>query len=84
MIGFRGHAQRLLGNLREIIGELVFLDDKKMIAIGFDQSQITESLHEEADSGPRRADHLGQLFVRDLKLDANTARVFLTHSAGEL
>ena len=59
MISFRGHAQRLLGNLREIIVELVFLDDKKMIAIGFDQSQVAKSLHEEADPRPCRADHLG-------------------------
>jgi hypothetical protein len=26
----------ILGNLREVIGELVLLDDKEMIAIGFD------------------------------------------------
>jgi hypothetical protein len=28
----------VLPNLREVIGEFVFLDDEKMIAIGFDQS----------------------------------------------
>ena len=48
-----------LGNLREIIGQFVFLDDEKMIAIGFDQSQVAKSLHEQADPWPRRADHSG-------------------------
>jgi hypothetical protein len=57
--GSRGQAQALLGNLREVIGELTFLDYKKMIAIGFDQSQVAKSLHEEADPRPCRADHLG-------------------------
>lgn len=28
----------ILGNLREVIGQFMFLDDEKMIAIGFDQS----------------------------------------------
>ena len=48
-----------LSNLREIIGKFVFLDDEKMIAIGFDQPKVVKSLHEQADPRPRRADHLG-------------------------
>ena len=49
----------ILRNLREVIGELVFFDDEKMIAIGFDQSQVAKSLHEEADPRPCRAYHRG-------------------------
>lgn len=56
-IGLAGGA--FLSDLREVIGEFVFLDDEKMIAIGFDQSQVAKSLHEEADPRPRRADHFG-------------------------
>ena len=48
-----------LGDLREVIDQFVFLDDEKMIAIGFDQSQVAKSLHEEADPRPRRAYHRG-------------------------
>ena len=52
-------GRAILRNLREVIGEFVFLDDEKMIAIGFDQSQVAKSLHEEADPRPRRAYHRG-------------------------
>ena len=81
-MGLGGAA--VLGNLREVIGEFVFLDDEKMIVVGFDQSQVTKSLHEQADPRPRRADHLGQFFMGNLQLDANAARVFLAHGAGQL
>src|SRR5581483_11233179 len=72
------------GNLSEIIGQFFFFDDKESIFIGLDQSKMMKSLHEQTDSGPRRADHLGQLLVRNLELDADAARVFLAHGAGEL
>ena len=55
-----------LGILPRVIGEFVFLDDEKMIAIGFDQSQVAKFRHEDADPGPRRAHHLGQFFMRYL------------------
>ena len=56
-IGLGGTA--FLSDLREVIGEFVFLDDEKMITIGFDQSQVAKSLHEKADPRPRRAYHRG-------------------------
>jgi hypothetical protein len=74
----------ILGDLREVIGELVLLDDEEMIAAGFDQSQVAKSLHEKADPRPRRAHHLRQFFMGNLQFDANTARVFLTHGASQL
>ena len=43
-----------------------------------------KSLHEQADPGPGGSDHLRQFFVRNPKLDANTARVFLAHCPGQL
>ena len=36
------------------------------IAIVFDESQFSEFIHEEIDSGPRRANHLRQHFLRNL------------------
>jgi hypothetical protein len=73
-----------LGILQRVIGEFVFLDDEKMIAIGFDQSQVAKFRHEDADPRPRRADHLRQFFMGNLQLDADAARVLLAHGAGQL
>jgi hypothetical protein len=54
----------------------MFFDDEKVILIRLDQAQVSKSLHEHADPRPRRAHHLGEFFVRDLKLDANAAGIF--------
>ena len=48
-----------LSDLRQIVGEFVFLDDKKTVFIRFDQPKIAESLHKQADPRPRRTHHLG-------------------------
>jgi len=32
-------SDKLLGNLREVIGELVFFDDEKVFSVGLNQSQ---------------------------------------------
>jgi hypothetical protein len=74
----------LLGDLSQIIGELFFFDDEEAILICLDQSQIVKSLHEQTDSRPRCANHLGQLFVRNLKLDSDAAGVFLAHGTSKL
>ena len=73
-----------LGDLREIIDEFVFFDDQEMILIGLDQAEIMKPLHKQTDPRPGRADHLGEFFVGNLELDANTARIFLAHRARQL
>ena len=73
-----------LGDLREVVDQLVFLDDEKMIAIGFNQSQVAKSLHEQADPWPRRADHSGQFLMGNLQFDANAARVFFAEGTRQL
>jgi len=52
-----------LGDLRQVIGELAFFDDEKVIFVGLDQTQVVKPLHEQADSRPRRADHCGEFFM---------------------
>ena len=55
-----------------------------MIAIGFDEFEVAKSLHQEADTRPRRAYHLRQFFMGNLRFNADTARVLLAHGAGQL
>jgi hypothetical protein len=55
-----------LGDLRQIVGEFVFLDDEKMVLILFDQPKVAKSLHKQTDPRPRRAHHLGQFFMGNL------------------
>ena len=58
--GIEAAARRSdLGDLRQVVGEFVFLDDEKMVFIRFDQPKIAESLHKQADPRPRRTHHLG-------------------------
>jgi hypothetical protein len=71
-----------LGDLREVIGEFVFFDDEKVIFIRLDQPKVVEALHKQADPWSRRAHHLGQLFMGNLQLDANAARIFLAPACG--
>jgi hypothetical protein len=55
-----------LGDLSEVIGEVVFFDDEKAISVGLNQPQVVEALHKDADPRPGRAHHLGQFFVGNL------------------
>ena len=59
-------AQVALGNLREVIGKLVFVDDENMFPIRLNKPQVAKSLHEQADPRPSRTHHLGQFIVRYL------------------
>ena len=65
------------GDLSEVISELLFFDDQKMLSICLDQSEVMEALHKQADPGSRGAHHLGEFFMGNFQLDANAARVFL-------
>src|SRR5258705_12497229 len=77
-------ARRALCNLRQVIGEFLFFDDEKTIFIRLNQPEVMKSLHKQAHPGPSRADHLGQFFMGYPELDANAARIFLAHGAGQL
>jgi hypothetical protein len=55
-----------LGDLSEVIGEVVFFDDEKAISVGLNQPQAVEALHKQADPRPGRAHHLGQFFMGNL------------------
>jgi len=71
-----------LGNLREVTGEFVFLDDEKMIAIGFDQSQLRNLCMKKLIRGA--SSDIVDNSSWNLQLDADTARVLLAHGAGQL
>jgi hypothetical protein len=73
-----------LGNLSEVIGELVFFDDEKALSVGLNQPKVVEALHEDADPRPGCAYHLGQFFMGNLQFDANAAGVLLAHCASQL
>jgi len=44
-----------LGDLSQVIGELIFFDNEKPIFIRLDQPKILKSLHKQTDPRPRRA-----------------------------
>ena len=73
-----------LGDLSQIVSEFPFFDNKKAISIRLDQPKVMKSLHKQTDPRPRRAHHLGEFFMRNLQFDANAARIFLAHGAGQL
>ena len=56
-------CESALGDLREVISKLLFLDDEKVFGVCFDQPQVPKALHKFANSWPRRAHHLRQFFV---------------------
>jgi hypothetical protein len=72
-VPLRRRGEQTIGNLREVIGEFVFPDDEKMIAIGFEQSQVAKSLHEKLIRGrvvPTISDNSSW---GNLQLDADAA-----------
>jgi hypothetical protein len=70
-----------LGNLSEVMGELVFFDDEKALSIRLHQSQIMKSLHEEGDLRRRRAYHVRQFFMGNLQFNPDAVRVLLGPTA---
>jgi hypothetical protein len=73
-----------LGDLSEVSGELLFFDDEEVVCVRLDQSQVPEALHKLADPGPCGTNHLRQFFMRNLRFDANAARIFLAYRARQL
>jgi hypothetical protein len=52
-----------LGDLSEVISELLFFDNEKVLYARLNQPELPKSLHKLADPGTCRTDHLRQLFV---------------------
>src|SRR5882672_12847829 len=73
-----------LGELSKVISELLFLDDEKVICVRLNQPEVMKALHKHADPGPCGTDHLRQFFMRDFRLDADAARIFLAEFARQL
>jgi len=80
----RQRRRAALGDLRQVVGQLLFFDNEKTFLVSLNETEIVESLHEQADARPRRANHLGKFFMGDLELDTDTARIFLAHGARQL
>ena len=73
-----------LGDVIQVISELLFLDNEEVIFVRLNQPQMPKPLHEHADPGPCGTDHLRQFFMRNLQFDAYTPRVFLTELTRQL
>ena len=73
-----------LGDVSQVVSELHFFDNEKVIFIRLNQPQIPKPLHKHADPGPCGTDHFRQFFMRDFQFDADAARIFLAECARQL
>jgi hypothetical protein len=73
-----------LGDVSQVISELLLFDNEKVIFIRLNQPHIPKPLHKHADPGPCGADHFRQFFMRDFQFDADAARIFLAEFARQL
>ena len=73
-----------LGDVSQVISELLFLDNEEVIFVRLNQPQVPKPLHKHADPGPCGADHLRKFFMRNLQFDAYAPQVFLAELARQL
>ena len=52
-----------LGDVGQVVSELLFFDNEKVVFIRLNQPQIPKPLHKHADPGPCGTDHFRQFFV---------------------
>jgi hypothetical protein len=69
---------------RHVRRQALLLDDELLVGGALNQAQVPKALHKRADPRPRRADHLGQLRMGNLRDDPDAARIVMAELMGEV